>query len=84
MTYEDLAAELEKDPFVELRLHLVSGNSVDISQPGDAWMLRNAVMILHGIDRDPEQIGRYDVVALYNIERIEQLTGMGIGEQGTV
>lgn len=73
MTSEDVRAEIEKDPFVPLRFHLVSGHAVEVPEPGTAWMLQNAVMVLHGNDRDPAALGRYDVISLRNIERIEQL-----------
>ena len=71
MTSEDLRSELDKEPFLPLRLHLVSGKEVDVPAAGAAWMLQNAVMVL----QDPSGVttSHYDVVALRNIERIEQL-----------
>jgi hypothetical protein len=74
MNPSEASAEIEKVPFVPIRLHLVSGKTMDIPQAGIAWMMRTAVMVLQGIERDPNNGGRYDVVALRNIERIEQLT----------
>jgi len=74
MNPTEASAEIEKVPFVPIRLHLVSGKTMDIPQAGIAWMMRTAVMVLQGIERDPNNRGRYDVVALRNIERIEQLT----------
>ncbi len=67
MTSEDLRSQLERVPFRPLRLHLVSGISFDIRFPGNVTILQNTVMILQG--RDP----RFDVIALRNIERIEQI-----------
>jgi len=74
MTSEDVRSELEKHPFTPLRLHLVSGKSIEIVAPGQAWMLQNAVMIFPqaqaaGMSRDEG----YDIVALRNIERLERL-----------
>ena len=71
MTSEDVRSELEKMPFVPLRIHLVSGKTLEIQLPRSGWMLQNALMILHSDDviDDPG----YDIVALRNIERIEQL-----------
>ena len=71
MTSEDVRSELEKMPFVRRRIHLVSGKTLEIDSPQSGWMLQNALMILHSDDGigDPG----YDIVALRNIERIEQL-----------
>jgi hypothetical protein len=73
MTSEDVRSELEKHPFAPLRFHLVSGKSIEILAPGQAWMLQNAVMIFpqfrtHGMSLDYG----YDIVALRNIERLER------------
>ena len=74
MTEEELIAELEKDPFVPLQLHLVSGKVVDVLGPNTAHPLQDSLLVL----RNP-QMGTavraegYDVVAYSNIERIEQL-----------
>jgi hypothetical protein len=74
MTEDDLIAELEKEPFVPFRMHLVSGKVVDAMAVNAAHPLRNSLFVL----RNP-RIGTairgegYDVVAYHNIERIEQL-----------
>jgi hypothetical protein len=68
VTSEDLRSELETVPFRPLRIHLVSGKTVDIGREGQAFMLQNAVMIIP----DPAA-ERYDIVALRNIERIERM-----------
>lgn len=68
MTSEDVKSLLEKDPFIPIRLHLVSGDEIDIPSFGSATMLQNAIMILHTPPRDG-----YDIVALRNIERLELL-----------
>ena len=72
MTSEDLRSELEKQPYRPLRLHLVSGNAVDVPSPDSAYMLQNAVVLLHPNVPEGTEPG-YDVVSLRNIERIEQL-----------
>ena len=73
MTSEDLRSELERYPFSPLRLHLVSGKTIEVASAGQAWMLQNAVMILP----QPSETGTrpesgYDIVALRNIERLER------------
>lgn len=73
MTSEDIRSEIEKNPFEPFRLHLVSGKTIDVTMDGVATMLHNAVLILH--DLHPTADTGYDVVALRNIERLEQLKG---------
>jgi hypothetical protein len=68
MTSEDVRSELDREPFRPLRLHLVSGKTVDVMAHGQAYMLQNSVMIVPDAQAD-----RYDIVALRNIERLEQL-----------
>lgn len=75
MTSEDLRSELEKDPFTPLRVHLVSGHSVDVPNSGTAWMLRNALMIFQPPKNSGDPENRYDIIAIRNIERLEQLAG---------
>jgi hypothetical protein len=73
LTSEDLRAELDKSPFVPLRLHLVSGKTLMIRHSAEAWMLRNALLVLHDVQAGDD--GGYDIVAVRNIERVEQLKG---------
>ena len=68
MTSEDVRSEINRDPFRPMRLHLVSGKTIDVTQAGQPYMLKNAVMIVS--DRRTE---RYDIVSLRNIERLELL-----------
>ena len=72
MTENDLIQELEQDPFVPFRIHLVSGKTVDVVRQDAAWPLTNRLLIF----RNPAPAARtaegYDVIAYYNIERIEQ------------
>jgi len=74
MTTEDVRQELERDPFVPLRLHLPSGKTLDIRYAGTAWIRQNTLLIVHPLRRGTQEIGSYDVVALRQIERIEQLS----------
>ena len=72
MTREDLRSELEKEPFVPLLLHLVSGAVIPVDEPGDATVLKNSVLVLHAHDPRLDEAG-YDVIDLRNIERIERV-----------
>ena len=73
MTTEDLRQELERDPFVPLRLHLSSGNTIDVEHANSAFVRQNTVLIVHRLAPGSAAIGNYDVVALRLIERIEQI-----------
>jgi len=72
MTLEDIRQELERSPFVPLRLHLASGQVIDIPYPGTAWLRQNTLLIVYPLARGTVAIGSYDVIALSLIERIEQ------------
>jgi hypothetical protein len=72
MTSKDIETELERDPFVPLRLHLVSGKTIDIPFPGVAWLMQNGLLVFHGAKPERAKVEGYDVIALRNIERIEQ------------
>ena len=73
MTSEDVKQELERDPFVPLRLHLASGKTMDLPYPNTAWLRQNTIVIVHPLRRGTVEIGNYDVIAFRLIERIEQL-----------
>ncbi|HEY2585974.1 MAG TPA: hypothetical protein VGI81_09455 [Tepidisphaeraceae bacterium] len=73
MTSEDIKQELDRNPFVPLRLHLSSGKTLDIRYPDTAWTRQNTLLVVHPLERGTHEIGNYDVIALRLIERIEQL-----------
>ena len=72
MTSKDIAGELEKQPFVPLRIHLVSGKTLDVPFANAAWLLQNAMLIFQHAKPGKSRVDGYDVVALRNIERVEQ------------
>ena len=71
MTSEDVRSELERDPFVPLRLHLVSGKVVEVNTVRSAWLLQHSLLVLHS-RTDPSIEPGYDILALRNIERLER------------
>jgi hypothetical protein len=71
MTREDLLQELQREPFVPLRLHLSSGQIIDISYENTAFLRQNTVLIVHPLHKGTAAIGNSDVIALRLIERIE-------------
>jgi hypothetical protein len=74
MTSEDIQQELERTPFVPLRLHLASGQIVEIPYPNTAWVRQNTLVIVFPLAKGSAAIGKYDVIALRLIERIEQIS----------
>jgi hypothetical protein len=77
MTSENVKHEIERHPFVPVRLHLASVKEVDIHDPATVWFQRNALLITHRLPPGSQDVGRYEVIALDLIERIEQLNGNG-------
>jgi len=73
MTSEDMLQELEREPFIPLRLHLSSGKVMDIEYPSSAFVRQNTLLIMHRLRANTLAIGNYDVIALRLIERVETL-----------
>ena len=73
MTCEDIQQELDREPFVPLRLHLSSGQTMDVEHPHSAFVRQNTLLIVHRLAPGSSAIGNYDVVAFRLIERIELL-----------
>ena len=72
MTNEDIQSELDRRIFRPFRLHLASGKTIVVTMANAAWMLRNGILVLHDPTGADDDAG-YDIVALRNIERLEQL-----------
>ena len=75
MTTEDVKQELDRQPFVPLRLHLSSRQTIDLRHPHTGWVRQNTLLVVHPLEAGTHAIGHYDVIALRLIERIEQLNG---------
>jgi hypothetical protein len=73
MTSENIRQEIDREPYVPLRLHLSSGQRIDLPFPHMAWVRQNTVLVVHPLERGTHAIGNYDVLALRLIERIEQI-----------
>ncbi len=74
MTSEDVLQELERDPYVPLRLHLSSGQKLDLRYPNSAFVRQNTLLVLERLAPNTVAIGNYDVIALRLIERIESVS----------
>jgi hypothetical protein len=77
MTSENVRQEIERHPFVPVRLHLASGKEIAIHESAGVWFQRNALLITHRLPLGFEEVGRYEVIVFDLIERIEQLNGNG-------
>ncbi|MCL2648156.1 MAG: hypothetical protein FWD61_14280 [Phycisphaerales bacterium] len=64
MTSEDMKQELDREPFVPLRLHLSSGKVMDIEYPASAFLRQNTLVVMHRLRANTHEIGNYDVIAL--------------------
>ena len=73
MTHEDVLQELDRQPYVPLRLHLASGQWIDLPYENSAFVRQNTLLVLERLAPRSAAIGAYDVIALRLIERIEQL-----------
>jgi hypothetical protein len=73
MIEEDTVAELERSAFHPFRIHLVSGKAMDVPRPNTAHPLSNALLVLRKPIVGTSRAEGYDVIAYYNIERIERL-----------
>jgi len=67
-----LAEELNRDPFVPLRVHLADGRSLDIRNPGLCFIARLALYAFNGKPRDA-LADDVQVVSLRNIVSVETL-----------
>jgi hypothetical protein len=74
MTGEKMRQELEKRPFMPLRLHLAGGKNLDIKYEQTAWLQQNALLVVHPLNKETVVTGKYEVIALRLIERIEQIS----------
>jgi hypothetical protein len=73
MKEEHIQEELDAEPFRPLRLHLVSGKTVDLLRPDAAMPLRDRLLVFRNLAAQGRRAEGYDLIAYVNIERIEQL-----------
>jgi hypothetical protein len=83
MTEDQIAEEIDTDPFRPVRLHAVSGKTIDLLRPFSAMPLRDRLLVFRNLARDGRRAEGYDIVAYHSIERIEQLDiGKRLGRKG--
>lgn len=73
MTEEHLQEGLGVEPFKPLRLHLVSGKTIDVLRADAAMPLRDRLLVFRNLAPEGRRADGYDIVSYANIERIEQL-----------
>ena len=73
MTEDEIVAELIKDPFQPICLHMASGKVIDILTPNAAHTLTNSLLVLRNPVAGTPRAEGYDVIAYDHIERVEQL-----------
>ncbi len=61
MTSKDIQSELEKQPFIPFRIHMVSGNTIDVTMASEGWLLQNAILVFK---YPREATMGYNVIAL--------------------
>jgi hypothetical protein len=47
MSTEDILQELERKPFIPLRIHLRSGETMDIVEEHAGWLRQNELIVVH-------------------------------------
>jgi hypothetical protein len=77
MTSEDIKQEIDREPFVPLRLHLSSGQKLDVLDRHTAWVRQHTLLLVYRLRQGTQEIGGYDVIAFRLIERVELLDGSG-------
>ena len=75
MLRDQIEAELAREPFVPLRLHLRGGKTFDIPFRDVARVLPFGLLVFVGLKRGTRQASGYDRFAFDNIVRIEQRPG---------
>lgn len=71
MLKEDVRAEITREPFVPLRLHLRNGKKFDVPFRDVAHMLGYGVLVFIGLKKGTHQAKSYDRFGFEDIVRIE-------------
>ena len=77
MLKEEVRAELTREPFVPLRLHLKNGAKFDVPFRDVAHMLGYGVLVFIGLKEGTHQAKSYDRFTFESIDRIEHLPQRG-------
>lgn len=75
MNPEALANELDREPFVPLRLNLTDGSTVDIYNPAMAFINHLAVYVAMDPRARSRLFGDMKLISLRHIVSVDQLNG---------
>jgi len=81
MLKQDVRAELTREPFIPLRLHLRSGKKFDVPFRDVAHLLGYGVLVFIGLKEGTHQAKGYDRFGFEDIVRIEKLPGGKNGQR---
>jgi hypothetical protein len=73
MNPDALAAELDRDPFLPLRLHLSDGRTMEIQNPGLCFIARLALYAFRPGKRHSSLAEEVQVVSLRHIVSVETI-----------
>jgi hypothetical protein len=77
MNKDEVRAELKREPFIPLRLHLKNGKTFDIPFREVAHLLGYGVLVFIGLKQGTRQAKGYDRFGFDDIVRIEQRPARG-------
>lgn len=75
MMPEAINAELSREPFVAIRLHLSNGEFYEIRNPGLCWINRGSVYIARTDRPNSHLMDDVDLISVRHIVRVEQVYG---------
>jgi hypothetical protein len=76
MNPDVLASELNRDPFIPLRIHMADGRTIDIQNPGLCFIARLALYAFRARPNDA-LAGDVQVISLRHIVSVETLAASG-------
>ncbi len=82
MLKEEIRAELTREPFVPLRLHLSDGRKFDVPFRDVAHIIASGVLVFIGLKEGTHQAKSYDRFGFDHIIRIEHRPARGGGKKG--
>ena len=76
MNPESLAKELDRDPFIPLRIHLADGRSVEIHNPGLCFIARLSLYVFaakprHALAEDVQLISLRGIISVETLPPAE-------------
>lgn len=73
MLRDEITQEIDRDPFVPLRLHFRNGKKIEVRYRNVAYTVRHGVLIFKGKKEGSCMASGYDVFPFDEIVRIEKL-----------